>query len=201
MKSLRFAALLALILAPAISLAQSGTVISVMAQKQKLSISQQGSGFYSGVDSSDTLETDTGLGIGVGIGGMDGRSRFLLEFSGLSAEDAADINFYVAGWEGFFPLSAAPAVRPFVGVSAGLGKFDLKSGYASGTRGDSDSRFIYGASAGVQFALDKQVALELRARYLQTDLQVRAATALPTNYIDISVDNAVSYSAGLSWQF
>lgn len=182
--------------------ADSGLVFSVMAQKQSLSISQKGSGIYSALDEDDTLETDVGLGLGFGVGSLDGRSRFLIEFNGLEVEDSLSMGIYVAGWEKFFPLSSAPAVRPFAGISAGLGTLDMDAGYLTGLKADNDARFVYGVSAGMQFELNREMALELRARYLQTDLSVHLENALsPASAVDFDVDSSLSLSGGVSWHF
>jgi outer membrane protein with beta-barrel domain len=181
--------------------AESGVVLSVMAQQQDLSVSEKGSGVYAAFHGDRHLKTDTGLGFGVGFGTLEGNSRLLIELTSVEADNVADVGLYVLGWERFFPLSGHDAIRPFVGASIGLGTFDVARGYAPGTRGDDDSRFIYGVSAGAQYRLNEQLALELRGRYLQTDLNVALESALVGNDIELSVDEATSLSAGVSWQF
>lgn len=182
--------------------AESGLIFSVMAQKQSLSISQKGTGIYSALNEDDSLETDVGLGLGFGVGSMDGSSRFLIEFNGLEVEDTGSMGIYVAGWEKFFPLSSAPAVRPFAGISAGLGTLEMESGYLTGLKADDDARFVYGVSAGLQFELNRQTALEFRARYLQTGLSLHLENALSSaNAVDFDVDSSLSLSGGVSWHF
>lgn len=181
--------------------AESGVVLSLMAQQQELSVSEEGHGLYAASRGDSKLKTDTGLGIGVGFGTLKGNNRVLLELTSVQADSLVDVGLYVLGWERFFPLAGEEAIRPFVGASVGLGTFDVAPGYAPGARGDDDSRFIYGISAGAQYRLNEQLALEIRGRYLQTDLSVSLESAAVGSRIDLSVEEATSLSAGLSWQF
>lgn len=181
--------------------AESGLILSVMAQQQDLLVSEEGRGVYAAFRGDSHLKTDTGLGFGVGFGTLEGNSRLLIELTSVEADGLADVGLYVLGWERFFPLSGHEAIRPFIGASVGLGIFDVAAGYAPGTRGDDDSRFIYGLSAGAQYRLNETLALELRGRYLQTDLNVALDSAVAGNGIELSVDEATSLSAGVSWQF
>jgi hypothetical protein len=181
--------------------AESGVVMSLMAQQQDLSVSETGYGLYAALRGDSHLKTDTGLGIGIGFGTLKGNSRVLIELTSVEAENVVDVGLYVFGWERFFPLQAHESIRPFIGASVGLGTFDVADGYALGTRGDDDSRFIYGISAGAQYRLNETLALEIRGRYLQTDLNVSLESAAIGSRIDLSVDEATSLSAGVSWQF
>jgi|GEM_PF-6569336 len=181
--------------------AADGVVLSVMAQKQTLAITEKGRGALAGVNDEEDLSTDTGLGLGLAIGSPGGDARILIELSGVTVEDAFDVDLYTLGAEQFFPLGERGALRPFVGLNLGYGKLDVESSYAAGTRSSDDSGLVYGVSGGVQYALSPTLALEARLRYLHTGLEADLETAAPGTGVVLGVDNARAVSAGISVQF
>lgn len=191
---------LALLMLASVASAQSSVVLSVMAQKQTLSLDQRGRGTYAAVDDQERLSTDTGLGLGLAFGSPQGDVRVLLEAAGVGVQDVFSVDVYTLGVEKFFALNSVKVLRPFMGVNAGFGKLDVDAGYSVGTRSGDDSGFVYGVSGGVQYVLTPTVALEARLRYLRTDLNAQL-NGLPGSSIMFAVDDARAVSAGVSFQF
>ena len=143
-----------------------------------------------------TLESDNGLAFGVAIGQeFTGNIRLEAEIayqendldkasiSGLgSADIIGDTSSLALLLNGYYDFKNESAFTPFISGGIGMAKVDVSNislpGFGPVTLSDDDTVFAYQIGAGLGYAINEKVSLDVKYRYFGTsDPEFELATA------------------------
>jgi len=147
----------------------SGSIGAVMANDSDLS-----STYYPG--DSATVDFDTGFGLGIAVGNDYGGDRLEVEFGyqendldtvkggGKSYALPGDVSGMGLLVNGYHDFKTTSTVTPFIGAGIGFANVELDMpGY-----NEDDNVFAYQVGAGLSFAVNQEVNLDLKYRYFGT---------------------------------
>jgi len=125
---------------------------------------------------SASIEFDPGLSLGIAAGYDFGSDRLELEFGyqkndidkaieyGVTYEGEGDVSGMGLLLNGYHDFKTSSSFTPFIGAGVGFANVELDiPGYS-----EDDTVFAYQVGAGVSFAVNQQVNLELKYRYFAT---------------------------------
>lgn len=134
---------------------------------------------------SGTMEFDQGFASGIAVGYASGNTRIEGEFAyqkndydklsidGLGSfdvdGDATSTAFLV---NGYYDYKNDSSITPFIGAGLGVATIDVDGisvpGYGAVTTSSDDTVFAYQIGAGLNFAVNEKVSIDLNYRYFAT---------------------------------